>query len=195
MENFETPLCELAYKYRSDKCPQIKHHYTPFYYNYFLERKDEIKKVLEIGVGDNIEMNWTGISDYQTGASLRMWRDFFPNAQVYGFDIEERMMFKDDRIETFLGDQTKAEDLKNLLEKTGTDIDIVIDDGSHLPDDQVFSCKFLMPLLKKDVIYIIEDVGHPEIAERLQDYDCWVPGFKTRARRDDRLLLVKNIYG
>lgn len=189
---FETPLCRLAFEYGSDKGPQILHNYTPFYYDFFKDKKDRIKKILEIGVGDAEEMAWTGLPGYQKGASLRMWRDFFPNAQIFGADIEPRMMFKTDRIQTFLCDQSKEEDLKNLVAKIGSDIDIVIDDGSHKPDHQVFSCRVLMPLLKKDVIYIIEDVGHPEIAERLPEYECEISPFKVRARRDDRLLIVRN---
>jgi hypothetical protein len=48
-----------------------------------------------------------------------------------------------------------------------------------------------MSLLKKDVIYIIEDVGHPEIVERLTEFDCNIPSFK-RVRRDDRLIVIRN---
>lgn len=195
MPNFETPLCELAFKYGSDKCPQIKHNYTPFYYNFFKDKRDQIRKILEIGVGDQEEMRWTEVPGYITGASLLMWRDFFPLAQIYGMDIKEGCVFKADRIETFQGDQSKEADLKNILEKIGGDIDLVIDDGSHLPDHQVYSCQVLMPLLKKDVVYIIEDVGHPEIAERLTEYDCEIPPFNHRVRRDDRLLIVRNKNG
>lgn len=42
-----TELCELAYKYGTDKCPQIKHFYTPYYYKLFKDRRLSVKKVLE----------------------------------------------------------------------------------------------------------------------------------------------------
>ena len=65
----ETPLCKLALKYRSDKCPKRgKHTYTPYYYDLLKNKKRSTKKVLEIGIGK--------------GASLKMWRDFFPNAKI-----------------------------------------------------------------------------------------------------------------
>jgi hypothetical protein len=184
---FQTPLCELAFKYGSDKCPEIKHNYTPFYYE-FLKGK-EINKIVEIGVGDAEEMAWTQVPHYVTGASLHMWSDFYPNAKVYGMDIKQNCVFKDGNIETLVGDHNKGKDLLNLILFTGLDIDLFIEDGSHKAEDQVFICKFLMPLLNKDVIYVIEDVGHPEIAEQLTEYDVFIPNFK-RVRRDDRLLVV-----
>lgn len=189
---FETPLCELAYRYGSDKCPQIKHPFTPFYYELFAPIRDRVRKVLEIGVGDADEMRWTGVPDYQTGASLRMWRDFFPLAQVYGADIKPSAMFQGDRIETFQCDQASAGSLWHLLDRTCTDLDIVIDDGSHIPAHQVFTCNYLMPLLKRDVLYIIEDVGHPEIMEQLQGYHCHAVRRSRQRYKDDRLVVVRH---
>jgi len=40
----ETPLCKLAFEYKTDKCPKIKHVYTPFYYELLKDRKNTIKK-------------------------------------------------------------------------------------------------------------------------------------------------------
>jgi hypothetical protein len=186
---FETPLCSLAFLYGSDKCPQIKHNYTPFYYEFLKDK--QIKKIFEIGVGDAEEMAWANVPNYKTGASLLMWQDFFPEAQIYGMDIKDNCVFERNRIKTFKGDQTKKEDLQNVIRQIGTDIDLAIDDGSHNPGDQVFTCRFLMSLLKKDIIYIIEDAGHSEIVEQLNDFDCMIPFFK-RVRRDDRLIVVRN---
>jgi len=184
-------LTELAVKYRTDKCPQIGHSYSPFYYEKFKDIRYSVKKVLEIGVG---YVDALDNSIHRAGASLFMWRDFFPNAQIYGADIMPECVFKEDRIETFLCDQTKKEDLLKLIEKTGTDIDIVIDDGSHEQRDQRDTCLTLMPLLKKDVIYIIEDVG---IARNIlagvgDDYDWEDHPFKTHKHKDDRLLVIKH---
>lgn len=161
-----TPLCELGYKYGTDKCPQLKHHYTPFYYQTFNGIKNKVKKVLELGVGHyrGMETNPTtydpGLNrTYHRGASLYMWRDFFPNAQIYGMDNRPETVFEDSRLQTMLVDERDSEQLKNLIKKIGSDIDIVIDDASHKVDDQIFAAKTLLPLLKDDVIYAIEDVG------------------------------------
>jgi len=174
-----TPLCKLAYKYKTDKCPQIAHHYTPFYYELLKDRRESVKKVLELGIGyitvRNIKMG------YIIGSSLYMWRDFFPNAQIYGIDIVPTSIFQDDRIETFLYDETKKEDLEDLIKKTGSDIDLLVDDGSHKTDDQIFAAKTLMPLLDKGVTYIIEDVGfNRRIMRELSDYDCYSPVIPPR---------------
>lgn len=186
---FQTPLCELAYRYGSDKCPEIKHNYTPFYFEYL--KGKPINKIVEIGVGDAVEMAWTQVPNYITGASLRMWSDYFPQAKIYGMDIKPNCVFESGNIKSILGDHNKLEDLINLIKISGNDIDLFIEDGSHNPDDQVFICKTLMPLLKRDVIYVIEDVGHPEISEQLDEYDWNFPQFK-RVRRDDRLLVIRN---
>ena len=176
----ETPLCRLALKYRSDKCPaRGVHTYTPYYYNLLNDKKASIKKVLEIGVGK--------------GASLKMWRDFFPNAQIYEADYRSDFLIKGDRIESILCDQRRSEHLKRLIEYIGSDIDIVIDDGSHRPRDQQYTCLKLMPQLSHIVIYIIEDVADPRIAGRLKIYDVEIPKIdKARNRYDNRLVVIRH---
>lgn len=185
----KTELCKIGYKYGTDKCPEIYHSYTPFYYELLKDKRQSVKKVLELGVGYLETMPWN--STYQRGASLYMWRDFFPNAQIYGADILPKVMFKDERIETFLCDETKKEDLIKLIKKTGSDIDLFIDDGSHAMKDQIFACLNIMPLLKKDVIYIIEDVEFPiEITNALGKYVSQTVQFRTGPRSDDTLIIV-----
>ena len=188
---FNNVLEAIAYYYGSDKCPQIGHFYTEYYYGLLKDKRESIKKLLEIGVGAVENMNchcdW-----YQDAASLYMWQDFLPRAQIYGIDILPSLVFKDNRIETFLCDQYSKEDLEKLIDKIGSDIDIVIDDGSHKPKHQVFTCRTLMPLLKKDVIYIIEDVGRPSIVYQLQDYDWHIVRKSQIKHPNDRLIIIKN---
>jgi len=186
-----TKLCKLAYKYGTDKCPQISHPYTPFYYELFKDKRNSIKKVIEVGIGSRSTMHYHQ-THYVTGASLYMWRDFFPNAQIYGVDILPETMLESERIETFLYDQTKKEDLEKLIEKTGSDIDIFVDDGLHSMTTQVNLCEAIMPMLKKDVIYIIEDVMWPNrIIRVLTQYDCFSPVFHG-AQRKENVIIIKN---
>lgn len=191
----ETELCQLAFKYRTDKCEKIKHPYTHFYFDLFNAQKRSIRKLVEIGVG----LKRPGShSDNRTGASLYMWKDFMPFAQIYGADNDPRAMFRDGRIRTVLCDQTKTEDLENLVKETGSNVDIFIDDGSHQPGDQVSTCKTVLPLLKKDVIYIIEDVADQGIEKRLREFDTAVISLRaSNGRRypDDKLLIVRNPQG
>ena len=187
MDNKLTELCRLAYKYDTDKCPQLKHTYTPFYYEFLKDKRESIYKVLEIGIGP-----YRGRRRGKMGASLRMWRDFFPNAMIFGADIKPNTVFENDRIRTFLCDQRKKEDLDRLIENTGTDIDLLIDDASHELKDQIFACQTLMPILKKDVIYIIEDaVFSKKLLSALGEYKCWVPPISNRGG-NNQLVVIRN---
>lgn len=175
---FETPLCELAFKYGTDKCPQINHSYTPLYYRMFVGRRESVKKVVELGI--------------YHGASLRMWRKFFPNAHIYGADVLPETMFKDGRITTVLCDETCSKDLRHLIECTGPDVDLFIDDGLHRRNAQIRTCRVIMPLLDKGAIYVIEDVNHPQLViPYLQGFDCQV-FWGTNKRRSDNLIVVRH---
>jgi len=167
-------LTKLAIKHKTDKWG--KHNYTPFYYDLFKDKVKEVKKVVEIGAGE--------------GAGLRMFRDFFPNAQIYGGEIDNNRLFTEDRITVFKCNQTNEMDLASLIIETGMDIDLFIDDGSHKPEDQIFTCLVIMPYLVKDSIYVIEDVSDPDIIKKLSKYDCKVVEFSERY--DDRIIVVKH---
>lgn len=194
-----TALCRLALKYGTDKCPQLKHSYTPFYYELLKGRRQKLKKVLEMGIGYFPGMPEKKVifdpglqREYHRGASLYMWRDFFPNAQIFGADDHPETLFEDDRIETFLCDERKKEDIMGLIKNTGSNIDLFIDDGNHNKKRQIFLCKSIMPLLTKDVIYIIEDVKYPEeIVSSLSEYDCQISRFPPKCK-DDRLIVVRH---
>lgn len=171
-------LSELAIKYKADKFG--KHNYTPFYYELFKDKN--VKKVIELGTAE--------------GASIFMWHDFFPNAKIYGADIEPERVLEEDlkkfpRIKVFACDQRYEVDMIKLIKQTGTDIDLFIDDGSHRPDDQLFSCLFIMPMLDKDSIYIIEDVFDESIADEIVKAGYEVEVKKFSNRYDDRVIVVK----
>lgn len=167
-------LTLLAIKYGTDKWG--KHNYTPAYYDLFKDSKQWVRKVLEIGVAE--------------GAGVRMFRDFFPKAMIYGAEIEEKRVIHEERIEVFECDQSKPDDLIKLLSNTGFDLDIVIDDGSHKPKDQIITALTILPLLKKESLYIIEDVADKSIERAFDDYDYkWI---ECGDRYDDRLLVIRH---
>jgi|SRR3990167_2610741 len=170
-------LSRLGKKYGTDKTG--KHHYLPVYYNLFKDRRSEIKKVLEIGVGE--------------GASLRMWREFFSSAMIYGGEIQHDRIFKEERIEVLSCDQSFEVDLADLIAYTGSDIDLFVDDGSHLSQDQLFTCLTVMPWLDKKVIYVIEDVADASLAGHIREYD--VETVDCGKRYDDRLLIIRHKHG
>jgi hypothetical protein len=154
-------LFDLVEKYGTDKTLSG---YTYTYQDLFQPIKDNVKTVLEIGLGTldpSIPSTFVGntrlFDFYKPGGSLRVWRDFFPNAKIYGVDIAEDCMFQEDRIKTFLFDSSDAQkcsyELKNL------EFDIIIDDGNHDPKYQVETLRNLFPLLNINGYYIIEDIG------------------------------------
>jgi hypothetical protein len=98
-----TPLCILAQKYLVDKCPSLNYRYTPTYNVFLGPLRNTTKLVLKIDI-KNVPLTTpiAGI-DYKPGASLRMWRDYFPNATIVGCDSNESILFNnEERIKTNL---------------------------------------------------------------------------------------------
>lgn len=184
-----TDLCDLAFRYGSDKCPAIKHHYTEYYDRMFGHRRDQVRTVVEIGIGSPQAMNF--YPGYVRGASLYMWQDYFPNAMIYGADIDASLLFNEGRIRTFQCDQTNRADLARLIEETGDRVDLFIDDGSHIPEDQLHTCLTVVPLLKPGGWYVIEDVGKPDIIYSLSHFKCRQVSFRGKRFADDRLIAVE----
>jgi hypothetical protein len=194
----ETELCKLAFKYRTDKCPKIRHSYTPFYHKVFKDIRKDVKKVFEMGIGFPGTMGHVEKvigKPHIAGASLMMWRDYFPNAQVYGADWDERgIVDGEDRIKTFIADEKCPQEIKAMMREVGKDVDLFIDDGAHEHDVQVLLAKTVLPLLQKDVIYIIEDVYSPKrVVNELNKlgYKCEVPELGLEGYRE-HLVVVKN---
>src|SRR5258706_9775656 len=74
-------LPELALYFGTDKWGS--HWYAEHYQSHFGVLRRKRLRVLEIGVG--------GEADSQLGgASLRMWKAYFPNAKIYGLDIADK---------------------------------------------------------------------------------------------------------
>lgn len=86
-----TELCEIAYKYGTDKCPAVKHSYTPFYYQLLKDKRQSVKKVLELGVGRLGTMRGRYNQHYRKGLIYENpWPDVPSSEKEYG-----RMLFKD----------------------------------------------------------------------------------------------------
>ena len=166
-------LFELVEKYGTDKTLSK---YTYTYADLFKPLKDQVTSILEIGLGTlnpEIPSSFAGntqhFKHYKPGGSLRVWRDYFSKAQVYGIDIAKDCMFSEERIKTFLFDSSEKEYCDYYLDNL--EFDIIIDDGNHDPKYQVKTLKNLFPKLKEGGIYIIEDIGgYPGTEELLIEY-------------------------
>jgi hypothetical protein len=143
-------LTEIMNANGSDKGTEIRwaHGYTLTYEQWFEPIRGESLRLLEIGV----------CAPEMPGASLKGWYEYFPNATIFGYDIADGRCFDNDRIKTFIGDQSDPADLARFLEFSGGAFDIIIDDGSHKDAHQQASLTFLFPHLTAGGQYFIEDL-------------------------------------
>lgn len=136
------PLQQLGEKYEPSK---RLHNYLEHYWMHFRDLRESVRNVLEIGV--------------QSGTSLRMWQEFFPNATIWGIDIDPACeQVRDDRIRVMIGDQADGDFLEKVDRAAGP-FDIIIDDGSHKPWHQLFTFGFFIKRMTDNGIYVIEDIG------------------------------------
>lgn len=156
-----TILCDLARKHETDKGgshfrygggdSDTCHNYTPEYHAMFGEDRADVEHVLEIGVN--------------AGSSLRMWADYFANAEIVGLDSNAECMKHTDptnRIKVLMADQGDPLSLLDALAKLpegSPKFDAIIDDGSHERNHQIVSMQTLLPFMAPWGYYVIEDIG------------------------------------
>ena len=154
-------LTELMNLYGSDKGGKNNHHnYSKFYSEIFFNKRKKVKNFLEIGLGTN-NINLASNMGAEGGplASLRAWRDFFENANIYGADIDKNILKNEDRIKTFFVDQKNPEAIKSMFEQIGEDtFDIILEDGLHEYSANICFFENSIKFLSDDGTYIIEDV-------------------------------------
>lgn len=146
---FPFGLRQLAALYGSDKGDEVHTckglSYLDIYERYLRPLKYEPITILEIGV--------------LGGASLRMWKRYFPNSKVFGLDINPAAkQHQESRICIEIGSQADDVVLEKLTNKANG-FDLIIDDGSHVNNHIIKSYNCLFQHLRKGGIYIIEDLG------------------------------------
>lgn len=158
----KTPLCHLMTQFGSDKGSGY-HNYTTFYHHLFKDFQNLPVHLFELGLGTNYpdvpsNMGYLGIP----GASLCGWRSYFSKASIYGADIDERILFQSDRIQTFFCDQTNPSSIMLMyLTEALSNIffDVIIEDGLHEFDANITFLENSLFKLKKGGIYIAEDLS------------------------------------
>ncbi len=127
-------LTELMDFYGSDKGGYDKiHNFSDYYSSIFYFKKNQIKNILEIGLGtNNVNLASNMGIDGKPLASLRAWQDYFKNAEIYGADIDKTILKNEGRIKTFFVDQTNKSSIELMFQNIGNVLfDIIIDDGLH----------------------------------------------------------------
>lgn len=124
-------------------------------------------RVLEIGIGSPEAMKH--VPGYKPGASLRMWEEYFPHAEIIGMDNNPNVIFAEGRIKTYLADQRHCMGVKYPHHEGffGGPWDLIVDDGSHKVKDQLDTFDLLYHELAPGGLYIIEDVNGDVVSESM----------------------------
>ena len=116
------------------------HSYMPIYDELLAPYESTKATVLEIGVAH--------------GHSVKMLHDYFLQANIVGVDIDlTNAKLNLPRLSLIKGDASLAETFSSV-----SNLDVVIDDGSHKPEHQLATFKILWNKLNKGAIYVIEDI-------------------------------------
>ena len=146
-------LKQLVNNIKTDK--DTTHSYLDLYQQLLSSKKNTAKNILEVGIGDFQDKN---------GGSIKLWYDYFINANIYGIDIlgPERVIDEiknNDRIKLYTNSNGYDEDFFN---KTFLDRNIkfvmMLDDGPHTLESMKKFIKLYSQIMTEDGILMIEDV-------------------------------------
>jgi hypothetical protein len=148
-------LNEIAHKHGADKASDLvgreTHGYADFYEQLVSKYPADLK-LLEIGLWD----------PQLPGASPRMWREFLPKSVLFGMDIapDSKSLEAECNMKVAILDQSNVAQLNAAMAEFGN-MDIIIDDGSHINHHFVTSLYTLWPYLSPGGTYCIEDLHAP----------------------------------
>jgi SAM-dependent methyltransferase len=174
-----TPLCSIMEKHGSDKgslTMRNRHNYTTLYYELLKSWRLRELRVFELGLGTNFtDVKSNMGSNGKPGASLRGWAEFFPNARIFGADIDKRVLFQEDRIQTFYCDQLDPVAIKGMwLQKDLKEgFDLIVEDGLHEYAANVCFFENSIRKLKPGGIYSIEDIRSQDLALFVKKLNEW----------------------
>lgn len=171
------------------------HSYLELYEKLLSPKKNTAKNILEIGIGDFKEKN---------GGSIKLWKDYFPNAKIYALDIlpKNRVLdeiINDNRIVLFTS--TNAYDEKffneNFLKKN-LKFDLMLDDGPHTLESMKTFIRLYSKVMSDDGILIVEDVQsidwwpilYREVPQHLKKFVKPYDLRKNKNRYDDMVFTI-----
>lgn len=156
-------LDRLANKYQSDKGSLYfnAHAYAAVYESYLARIRSSELHLLELGLLRHDVQALNPDGPYDNTPSLKMWREYLPNAKLVGFDIADFSTAPAlPGVQIVRGDMGDTGDLQRLVEAAGGPFDVIIDDGSHASHHQQIALATLYPYLKPGGLYFIEDLGY-----------------------------------
>mgnify|MGYP000905029001 FL=1 len=157
----------IGIKHHTDKCSMI-HNYLGKY-EFFLQCfRNQPIRLLELGI-------------FQ-GASLRMWQEYFPHAEIFGVDIREGCsQYEDERIHII---QTDLSNVDAVIRLKDIRPQIIIDDASHIVSHQLLALFTLFDVLPSGGVYILEDLETSLNPEQFEDAyrDCPLDAYEVCSR-------------
>lgn len=114
-----------------------------FYNDIFSQRKDKIKNLLEIGI--------------QNGFSINLWKNYLPNANIHCVDITpiSNSSLSGSNVFPYFGNAYSKEYLNKFENEF---FDVIIDDGPHTLESQIYFLENFTKKLKSKGILILEDI-------------------------------------
>lgn len=204
-----TELCELMEIYGSDKGQKTHmgrnwHNYSIVYHTLFQNVRTESLRIFELGLGtNNVNVPSNMGSHGKPGASLRAWRDYFPNSLVFGADIDRNVLFEENRIKTYFCDQLNPKEIETMWnrEDLHENFDIIIEDGLHTFEANKCFFENSIHKVKEGGVYIIEDVSVSQLGMYNKQLLLWKSQFNmtytilnlphNRNNYDNCLILIK----
>jgi hypothetical protein len=138
-------LCLSKNPYGSDK-EFPKRYLSEIYEKLIGDKRNKRIKFLEIGV--------------RTGASVELWSKYFTQLEFIGIDNGKDVVWQN---ESWVSGQNirylKADAYSHVtLGKIPSDLDVIVDDGPHSLESQIWAAKFYTEKLAPGGLLIIEDI-------------------------------------
>lgn len=127
------------------------------------------------------------------GDSIELWDRYFENSKIIGVDVAVVFQKKEYKNEVIIieADATKV----GIVDMLGdTKFDIIVDDGSHMTQDQVTTFNLLKTKMKSGGIYIIEDLLALDIERERYlalHHDVEIIDMRHNGRFDNCLCIIK----
>lgn len=135
------------------------HRYTDIYRRSLL-RLGPVRNIIEFGVAK--------------GDSIRWLRDEYPSAKINAVDILSCSSDwpQDANIFYHQFDQGDEKALTKFFSEVGGDIDLIIEDGSHIPEHQALCLRQGLSKLRRGGLYILEDIHTSHRSNRAFPKKC-----------------------
>lgn len=140
MDNF----MEILKRYCNDTDKETVHSYGEVYMELLepLEKLENVR-ILKIGVGS-------------CGGFIQVLKEVLPKCTIYGIDMDiNKIKYHPKDVKYYQLDGT----LKQTADTINDYFDLIIDDGTHLPEHQFKSFIVFAPYLKKQGTYVIESIN------------------------------------